>query len=294
MQQQKKTARLPRIEHDYYPSPHWFLSDLLRYIRIFGRIGEPCCGDGAIANLLPYWYATDSVWTNDIDTKHSANYYLDATLSESWQQFPSTDWIVTNPPFNQARSILENAYRHAKVGVVMFLRLSFIEPCNNRVEFLSQYPPTTILIQPRYAFRPETTKTDRATMAAFIWDKRVTQQRFFIRPQEDILAYHKHILEAPPVDEVRKIIEAIAFSASVPAIASTARGESDLVSTYYLPVPSGCLTQTMRGDKPRIFYTYKVNGKTKTHDATSCEVAVRKAIEQERGIRWIVEEIFKG
>ncbi|NJL09378.1 MAG: hypothetical protein HC908_01630 [Calothrix sp. SM1_7_51] len=70
------------------------------------------------------------------------------------------------------------------------------------------------------------------------------------------------------------------------------------VSTWYLPISSGSLSKPERKDSKnmafRTLYTYKdANHKTRTLDATKWEIRVRNAIAQERGIKWIVEEIFK-
>ncbi|NJL09379.1 MAG: hypothetical protein HC908_01635 [Calothrix sp. SM1_7_51] len=197
---------LPKVRKlfDYYPSPHWFLTDALRFVKIFGTVGEPCCGDGSLSLIFPWWTMINQHWTNDIDSNWDANYKLDATLPTSWEQFPDSDWIVTNPPFNNAAAIAKLAYQKARVGVVMFLPLTFLEPCQDRANFLLNQPPTTTLVYPRYKFRTDTKTTDQRTIAAFIWDKRATQQRLFIRPSDDVLGFHKSPNDAPKWSEVKQ------------------------------------------------------------------------------------------
>ena len=51
---------------NFYESPSWFTTELLRHVRLSGVIGEPCVGHGAIASLLRVWPYTKQMWTNDI------------------------------------------------------------------------------------------------------------------------------------------------------------------------------------------------------------------------------------
>ncbi len=117
---------------NFYESPSWFTTELVRHVKLFGTIGEPCVGHRAIASLLQVWPYTLSIWTNDIDTKKPADYHLDAIDSKSWQIFPECDWICTNPPYSDsAAPIIKNAFQKARVGVAAFLLTSFLEPCDD-------------------------------------------------------------------------------------------------------------------------------------------------------------------
>ncbi|WP_242054346.1 hypothetical protein [Nostoc sp. FACHB-888] len=40
---------------NFYESPSWFTTELLRHVPLSGVIGEPCVGMGAIASLLQAW-----------------------------------------------------------------------------------------------------------------------------------------------------------------------------------------------------------------------------------------------
>lgn len=51
---------------NFYESPSWFTTELLRHVRLSGVIGEPCVGHGAIATLLQAWPDTQRIWTNDV------------------------------------------------------------------------------------------------------------------------------------------------------------------------------------------------------------------------------------
>jgi hypothetical protein len=176
---------------NFYESPSWFTTELLRHVKLSGVIGEPCVGHGAIASLLRVWPDTKQVWTNDIDLNKQADYHLDATLSESWEEFPESDWICSNPPYSEFVSpIIKNAYYKARVGVAAFLLTSFLEPCDDRADFLQQHPPSLVIIMPRFCFRKDKRgtrwATDNITISCFVWDKRATGQQIIVRPKQAI------------------------------------------------------------------------------------------------------------
>ncbi len=62
------TETVGRHSLNFYESPSWFTTELLRHVPLSGVIGEPCVGHGAIATLLSTWPYTKQMWTNDIMT----------------------------------------------------------------------------------------------------------------------------------------------------------------------------------------------------------------------------------
>jgi hypothetical protein len=219
--QEEITAVFPRetvAPHplNFYESPSWFTTELLRHVRLSGVIGEPCVGHGAIASLLQAWPYTKSMWTNDIDPNKTADYHYNATLSESWEKLPECDWICTNPPYaDQAAPIIRNAFKKARIGVAVFLLTSFLEPCGDRAVFLQEHPPSLVLIMPRYCFRKDKQgkrwATDNITISCFVWDKRTTQQRIIIRPANKITGFYKTPDRAINQDSALSIVSAIAW-----------------------------------------------------------------------------------
>jgi len=51
------------------------------------------------------------------------------------------------------------------------LRLSYLEPCQNRAQWLADHPLTKLIVLPRISFNGSG-KTDSCTTAWMIWDKR--------------------------------------------------------------------------------------------------------------------------
>jgi hypothetical protein len=56
--------------------------------------------------------------------------------------------------------------------MAMLLRLSYLEPCENRASWLVEHPPAKLIVfNPRPRFRADTGGTDSVTSAWFIWHR---------------------------------------------------------------------------------------------------------------------------
>ena len=169
-----------KVELDFYQTPQKLTQVLLEnQSAIQGKILEPCCGSGAISSyLLEQGFGVQAT-----DIKDGEKY--DATTFNYWETIPQpVHWIVTNPPFTDAPIILKYSLEHAKVGVAMLLRLSFLEPCKNRSELLQTYADNFIQIipfNPRVKFNPDDKGTDNVTVAWFVWNKNFSWQKIGIR-----------------------------------------------------------------------------------------------------------------
>lgn len=159
-----------RREHDFYPTPGFATRELLERIRIAGDVFEPCVGAGDIANELARCDRVRSLATNDLDRRHEAMMHGDATDGRWWRSLLRYDWIVTNPPFGVAHQILPFAYQYARVGVAMLLRLTYLEPCEGRAAWLSEYPPDHLIVLPRISFTGDG-DTDSVTCGWMVWSK---------------------------------------------------------------------------------------------------------------------------
>jgi len=163
-------------KYQFFETPPHYIAALLSEVNIFGRVYEPCVGEGAISEALRKVPAVRRVHTNDIDKKRKADTALDACLSRTWIDFtvhgPGTpDWAVTNPPFSDELPILIEALDHAK-NVAFLARLSFLEPTEDREGFLGENPPNQIIVLPRYSFRLNDDgkrQTDSVTCCWLVW-----------------------------------------------------------------------------------------------------------------------------
>lgn len=134
---------------------------------------DPCgCRLDAVATVLPQ-ASICTVTCNDLDRKLAADTHMDATSPEFWASIDSIDWVVGSPPFSHAPIILQHALEHAKVGVAFKLRLSFLEPCANRVALLTHSPPTRLIVLPRVVYQKRlcASSPDWITEAWFVWYK---------------------------------------------------------------------------------------------------------------------------
>lgn len=177
------TKKAQRKANDFYPTPAGATKTLLKlYPGISGVVWECCTGAGDITNVLKEG-SDRTVITNDIDQSKDADYHVDLSTPIGWfallQELPSPDWIVTNPPFCHAPGMVPLAYEHAQIGIAMLLRLTFLEPCDNRIDFLSHHPPTKLIVLPRISFTGDG-GTDSVCTAWMIWDKRETGRDIII------------------------------------------------------------------------------------------------------------------
>ena len=167
---------------DYYPTDQRLTRAFIRLMGDAidwrqGNIIEPCVGGGDIVACLPEGCV---VTTNDINPDHEADYHRDATMRIAWQSaFPMFSIAITNPPFDGAIAILENAWEHTSDWCIFLLRLSFAEAARDRRDFLvrnADHLRYFVPVNPRPGFR-ETSGGDMSTVAWFAWSKRWSWER---------------------------------------------------------------------------------------------------------------------
>lgn len=163
-----------RRSEDFYATPAYQTRALLRRIRLDGcALVEPCVGDGAIVRELPEMVLP--VTTNDIVQRgdFAPDFLQDARKPSSWDLFEAAvpiGVVLTNPPFEPAFEIVQLAYERAAVAVIMLLRLSWLEPTEERGPWLAKHPPTRLIVLPRHDYRGNG-KTDSVTSAWMVWSK---------------------------------------------------------------------------------------------------------------------------
>lgn len=151
---------------DAYDTPPWATRVLLEYAgaRLNGLAWECCAGAGAIVDVLETHdpiqrvFASDFAPRRDDVVEHDflRRRYLDSGISRR------PDHIVTNPPYlvkqpdhtldDTAADFVKRATDIAVTSVWMLLRWAWLEPVDERVEFLQENPPTDIVVIPRVHF----------------------------------------------------------------------------------------------------------------------------------------------
>ena len=162
-----------RHANDHYPTPTALTLALLKELpQICGTVIEPCAAEGKIADILRVHPRVTGVTTNDIDATMPTRYHEDATDGGAAIWAAPADWIVTNPPFNQADQFVRLAWRKARQDVAMLLRLTYMEPTRKRAQLLRDMAPymshLIVFSQPRPSFTGNG-RTDSTTTAWFVW-----------------------------------------------------------------------------------------------------------------------------
>lgn len=154
---------------DFYPTPAWGTQALLNHVKFTGAILDPCCGDGAIAEVMKA-SGYDVVASDIIDRGYGEQRdFLDIK-----DRYPN---IVTNPPFNVAESLLHHALQIADAKVCFLLRTAFLESRRRHKLFYKDRPPTAVLVfSERLSMYPKGQEVEgggTTSYSWFVWDKAV-------------------------------------------------------------------------------------------------------------------------
>jgi hypothetical protein len=170
------------VESDYYPTPQGLTKSLIQNVPQLPQLCfEPCAGQGAITEVL----RDSDRMVSDTDIQWDLNCPTDATTHEFWRywadsmrRMPSIDcrsWAtITNPPFSLAAKILPLAYEYSPWGVAFLLRLTYLEPTENRSIWLKEHADNlryVIPVNPRPVFRKDKSGGDSCTVAWMVWQK---------------------------------------------------------------------------------------------------------------------------
>src|SRR3954451_12402261 len=86
-----------RQDRDFYPTPAWVTEALLRRVHLSKEIWEPCCGNGAMAQVLEA-HGHRVVGTDLVDRGYGEagrDFLAETQLPEG------VSAIVTNPPYGR-------------------------------------------------------------------------------------------------------------------------------------------------------------------------------------------------
>lgn len=165
-----------RVVFDFYETPRAVTRAFANLIRIHLKwhpfVLEPCAGDRAIADVLQDDFGC-RVITNDIDPRRNAELCVDAGNEVLYRNYPHPmpHWIISNPAFGEAGPIVAQAVKHARYATAMLLRMSFMEPVEDRATWLLENPPQHRLVTQRISFRKSEkgSGNDTVTTEWIIW-----------------------------------------------------------------------------------------------------------------------------
>lgn len=152
---------------DFYPTPAWGTQALLNAVTFSGRVLEPCCGDGAMADVIKA--AGYKVEASDIVDRGYGKVRDFLTITA-----PQVN-IVTNPPFNVAELLLAHALALASGKVCFLLRTAFLESRRRYKSLYENNPPSVVLVfSERLSMYPKGSEVEGGgtmSYAWFVWDK---------------------------------------------------------------------------------------------------------------------------
>lgn len=128
------TKRNKEARHDdLYSTPKEAVDVMLKYygnmLRVC-KVLEPCCGLGAISKpMVGRGIKVDSIDLYDHGYGTPGIDFLSFTPEKEY------DFVVMNPPFKLTEEFMDKALQVAKVGVVMFNRLTTLESIGRATKF---------------------------------------------------------------------------------------------------------------------------------------------------------------
>lgn len=175
---------------DYFPTPPWATRALMERvlphlgIEMTGRVREPACGEGHIAEVLREYCST--VVASDIFDYG----YCDEVADFLADDFKArANWFVTNPPFGDAAlDFVDRALTLARTGIAFFVRTQWAVEGIERYERIFRDDPPTLsaYFVERVNLCKGRWEPDGSTATAYCWlvwikDKR-PRPPFYIPP----------------------------------------------------------------------------------------------------------------
>ena len=131
-----------REENDFYPTPEYATTALLKREDFGSRILETACGDGAISKILEE--RGYLVLSQDLIDRGYGLWGVNFFFFTPEFKY---DAVITNPPYKTALRFVEKSLSCVKEGgkVAMLLKLVFLES-SGRHKFFKENPPKRIYV----------------------------------------------------------------------------------------------------------------------------------------------------
>jgi len=134
----------PADSLDDFPTPPWATRALVEHVLRNEHdlssmsVWEPACNRGYMVQALkPYFREVIASDVSDYGFGRVAD-FLDPSVVQD------VDWVITNPPFRLAEQFILKALIHARVGVAMLVRTSFLESIGRHKRLFSVRPPSRV------------------------------------------------------------------------------------------------------------------------------------------------------
>lgn len=135
----------PMDSLDDFPTPPWATRALCQKVlwmspnQKMWDCWEPACNRGYMSNVLKEYF--EKVYSTDI---HDYGYGSVRDFLAPTATGANVAWIITNPPFKHGADFIEQGLRHARRGVAMLVRTSFLEGGDRYRRLYSGRPPSTV------------------------------------------------------------------------------------------------------------------------------------------------------
>ena len=147
---------------DFYPTPAWGTQALLNHVKFDGGVLEPCCGDGAMAEVIRA--AGYRVTASDVVARGYGERQDFLNIAGPCEN------IVTNPPFNVAEVLIDHALKIARGKVCFLLRTAFLESGRRYRKFYAERPPSRLLVfSERLSMYPKGSQVDGGGTMSYAW-----------------------------------------------------------------------------------------------------------------------------
>lgn len=194
--------KLERVANDYYPTPDELFQALVDRVDFKGQVLDPCCAHGTLTKFFYGCITNEPYPTEDFEP----DYQCDASQVAFWEAVDADggfDWMITNPPYDieVLMDIIQNAFEHARVGIAVLLRLSFLEPCSDRAVWLQENRDHLVHVfpvNPRPAFRKDTNGSDQIAPAWYVFNKTWSWEESGIPCPFDFITGWKHNTKFQP------------------------------------------------------------------------------------------------
>ncbi|MGE4353542.1 MAG: SAM-dependent DNA methyltransferase [Oscillospiraceae bacterium] len=128
-----------RKESDFYPTPPDVTLALLHHLQLPKEtvIWEPACGEGHMANV----FVEQGYLTSATDLNYQG--YGEGGIDFLTAPLPDCNWIITNPPFNQAENFIRRCAEHKK-PFALLLKSQYWHS-KSRLQLFRGIQPTEVL-----------------------------------------------------------------------------------------------------------------------------------------------------
>lgn len=178
--------RDPPDSLDFFPTPPWATRALIEHVikprcADLGFAWEPAAGAGHMAEVLRESFAL--VYGSDV-WDYGLGYDIASFTAERvglvddmarWPVASPPDWIITNPPFNEAEAFARRGVREAQRGVALLVRSSWLEGVGRYEDLFSKIPPAVVAMfverVPMVKGRWDPDASTATSYAWVVWDK---------------------------------------------------------------------------------------------------------------------------